>query len=111
MVLLQRIANEMKSQLAPVEKGWVQRALFGGLTLVLERNGRTWRLALGRIGTAPGKTEAETCAKAFALPPGIEWSWGQRKRTKVTYQVAECIWIEEMSNGETTPTTDPAAGP
>lgn len=100
--MLERIASEMKSQLLKVDKGWTQRALFGGLTLVLERNGRTWRLALGRIGSAPSKTEAETCAKAFQLPAGIEWSWGQRKRKRVTYQVAECIWSEEMRDGKTT---------
>ncbi|MEZ4684167.1 MAG: hypothetical protein R2932_59150 [Caldilineaceae bacterium] len=92
----------MKSQLAGIEKGWTQRALFGGLALVLERKGRTWRLALGRIGKPPSVTEAETCARAFRLPAGIEWSWGQRKRKKITYQVAECVWIEEMRDGNTT---------
>lgn len=96
--MLERIASEMKSQLLAVDKGWTRKALFGGLTLVLERNGRTWRLALGRIGSAPSKTEAETCAEAFRLPAGIEWSWGQRKRKKVMYQIAECTWIEEKRN-------------
>jgi hypothetical protein len=34
--------------------------------------------------------------KAFGLPPAIEWSWAQRKRKKLVYQVAECVW-EEVS--------------
>lgn len=91
---LEQIAGNMRAQLAGVDKGWVQRALFGGLTIVLERNGRTWRLALGRIGAVPSATEAEVCAGAFGLPASIEWSWTRRKKYKVTYQVAECVWIE-----------------
>ena len=93
---LDGIAAGMRAQLGAVEKGWVQRALFGGLVLVLEKRGRTWRLAIGRSGAPPSKTETEVVGKAFGLPPAIEWSWAQRKRKKLVYQVAECVW-EEVS--------------
>lgn len=92
------IAEEMKRRLAEVEKGHVVRHLFGGLMLVLERRGRTWRLAIGRIKAPPSKTEAEVIARDFGLPDGIKWNWATRKNTKhkLTYQVAECRWVEEV---------------
>jgi hypothetical protein len=91
------IAQEMKRRLAEVEKGHVVRHLFGGLMLVLERRGRTWRLAIGRIASPPSRTETAVVARDFGLPDVIEWSWTTRKNTKhkLTYQVAECQWIEE----------------
>lgn len=91
------IAEEMKQRLATVEKGHVVRHLFGGLTLVLERRGRTYRLAIGRLKASPSKQEAALVARDFGLPPAIEWSWTVRKnaKRKLTYQVAECQWIEE----------------
>ena len=91
------IAQEMRSRLAGVEKGHVVRHLFGGLMLVLERRGRTWRLAIGRTASPPSKTEAGVVARDFGLPDGIEWNWTTKKNTKkkVTYQVAECTWIEQ----------------
>lgn len=93
------IAEEMKKRLAGVEKGYVSRQLFGGLMLVLERRGRTWRLAIGRTKAPPSKQEAALVARDFGLPPAIEWSWTTRKNKKhqLTYQVAECTWIEEGS--------------
>ncbi len=91
------IATEMRRRLADVEKGHVSRQLFGGLMLVLERRGRTWRLAIGRTKTPPSKQETAVVARDFGLPPAIEWSWTTRKnkKSKLTYQVAECQWIEE----------------
>lgn len=92
---LDGIAANMRMQLASAEKGWVQRALFGGLSLVLEKRGRTWRLAIGRIGKPPSETEAKVVGAALASPAAMEWSWGQRKRKKLTWWVAECVWEEQ----------------
>lgn len=91
------IAEEMRRRLDDVEKGHVTRQLFGGLMLVLERRGRTYRLAIGRTKTAPGRQEAALVARDFGLPSAIEWNWTSRRNTKhkLTYQVAECQWIED----------------
>lgn len=93
---LQNIAADMKGRLANVEKGWVQRALFGGLVIVLERRGRTWRLALGRTKAPPSTTETAVCQEAFRCPPDVEWSWSTRRnqKQKLTYQIAETTWLE-----------------
>lgn len=93
---LDGIAQGMRTQLDKVEKGALSRALFGGLVLVYERNGSAWRLAIGRTGTPPSKTEARVIGDAFGLPAGVEWQWIQRKNAKrrLVYQVAECTWIE-----------------
>lgn len=94
--MLVAIGQEMKQRLAKVDKGAVSRVLFGGLVIVLERKGETWRLALGRTKTPPSTTEAETVARDFGLPQGIEWTWTIRRNRKkqLVYQVAECRWIE-----------------
>lgn len=90
------IGKEMKRRLADVQKGYVEKALFGGLMLLLERRGETWRLALARTRTAPSQEEAAIVARDFGLPAGIEWAWRQKKnaKRKITYQVAECTWVE-----------------
>jgi hypothetical protein len=90
------IAQGMRKQLTPVETGYVNRVLFGGLVLVLERRGVQWRLAIGRETAPPGKRETEVVATAFGVPPGVEWSWSfkPKKRTKGHWQVAECSWID-----------------
>lgn len=90
------IGREMKQRLTGVQKGYVTRVLFGGLTLVLERRGSRWRLAVGRITMPPSITETQTVARDFGLPAGIIWTWTIKKnqKKKVTYQVAECTWIE-----------------
>lgn len=95
------IAEEMRRRLANVTKGHTTRQLFGGLMIVLERRGRTWRLAIGRPRVPPSKQEAALVARDFGLPPALEWSWTTRKNAKykLTYQVAECTWIEETEGG------------
>lgn len=95
---LRQIADQMKAQLAGRENGWVQRALFGGLILILQRQGREWRLALGRTKTPPSATETAVCEEAFRLPPGVEWSWKVVRKDKATYQVAEAHWIDVSTN-------------
>lgn len=98
---LTSIGNDMRARLANVEKGYVSQALFGGLIVVLERRGTTWRLAIGRTSVAPSKTEAKTIARDFGLSEGLEWSWATRRNRKqrVTYQVAQCTWIERIEEG------------
>lgn len=99
MAALDQIAEQMRNQLASVQKGYVNRVLFGGLIIVLERRETTWRLAIGRQGSAPSRTEAEITGRAFAVPAGIEWSWCKRtnRKKRITYQVAECTWVERGS--------------
>jgi len=96
MMGLVAIAEEMRRRLAGVDKGYTSRQLFGGLVLVLERRSRTWRLAIGRTKAPPSRTEVTVIARDFGLPDGIEWNWTARKnrKTKLTYQVAECTWID-----------------
>ena len=96
------IAEEMRRRLANVEKGHVSRQLFGGLMLVLERRGRQWRLAIGRTKTPPSKQEAALVARDFGLPDTIEWGWTVRKnkQQKLTYQVAECRWVEQTEGSQ-----------
>ena len=97
--MLEIIGKEMRARLAKVEKGAISRVLFGGLVIVLERKGELWRLAIGRIKTPPSQTEAATVARDFGLPPGVEWSWIIKRKKKLTYQVAECTWIEREKVG------------
>lgn len=96
MSVLAGIAAGMKLRLAPVRKGALTKVLFGGLILVLERRDETWRLAIGRTGAAPSKTEADLVGAAFGVPAGADWHWTTKKNTKrrITYQVAEVTWVE-----------------
>lgn len=111
MSMLAGIAKGMKQRLAPVQKGVITKPLFGGLIIVFERRNDTWRLAIGRTGAAPSKTEAELVGAAFAVPAGAEWHWTARKNPKkrLTYQVAEVTWIERLeptNKQEDTPTNE-----
>ena len=96
MTTLTNVGKDMKGKLANVEKGYVSRALFGGLVVVLERRGTQWRLAIGRTRSAPSITEVEVIERDFGLPVGVQWSWASRpnRKKKITYQVAETTWIE-----------------
>lgn len=108
MQALEQMAVQMRATLSDVQKGYLHRSLFGGLQIVLERNGDTWRLAIARTGAAPSKVEAETVGKAFGLPVGVEWQWCEREHKKsarsrsgtsvrtwkIRYHVAECRWRE-----------------
>lgn len=98
---LATIAQNMRRQLVDVERGYVSRTLFGGLVIVYERRGATWRLAIGREASPPSKTEAVTVARSFGAPVGIEWSWTTKKRKpRGAWHVAECTWIERGSEHE-----------
>lgn len=94
--MLATIGKELRQRLAGVEKGYVRRALFGGLQVAMERRGDQWRVAIARIGRPPSQTEAEVIARDFALPPGAEWQWTIKpnRKLKVTFHVAEVTWVE-----------------
>lgn len=98
MSMLAGIAKGMKERLAVVQKGVITKPLFGGLIIVFERRNDTWRLAIGRTGAIPSKTEAELVGTAFGVPAGAEWQWAVRKNKmqRLTYQVAEVTWIERL---------------
>ena len=90
------IGSQMRDRLKGVQKGYVQRVLFGGLVVVLERRGPVWRLALGRSKVPPSTGEVESVTKDFGgIPPGVEWNWTRRKNHKrQIWHVAECMWRE-----------------
>lgn len=97
--MLAEIGKELRQRLATVEKGYVRRALFGGLQVAMERRGEQWRVAIARVGRPPSQTEAEVIARDFAVPAGVEWAWSVKKNRKlrVTFHVAEVTWVERGS--------------
>lgn len=100
---LKLMADEMKRRLANVEKGWVQRQLFGGLSIVLERKGDQWRLALGRTTTLPSTVEERVAEESFGVPAGTKWERGlKRERKKQQWLVTECVWVELPAKEEGT---------
>lgn len=113
MGALEQMAQRMRAQLEPVQKGYIHRVLFGGLHEQLERRDERWRLAIARIGTVPSQTEAATVARDFGLPAGIEWSYGQKpvkvnvgrgRQPRLRYNILECSWIEREPETERNPT-------
>lgn len=99
---LTTIASSMRQQLEATSKGFVSRALFGGLVIVYERRHQTWRLAIGREASPPSKTETEVIARDFDVPAGIEWNWAtrspKRKGRAPQWRIAECTWIEQETS-------------
>lgn len=110
---LAEIADEMRAQLgtgpggSPDPEGApngrpaaVHRALMRGLQVVLARNGKQWRLALGREGVYPSDVEVEVCRRAFQAPVGAEIT--RREATsrhpktgrKIRHLVVELMWLE-----------------
>lgn len=104
MSAIETMARQMRKILTPVQRGYVHRSLFGGLQVLLERRGDQWRLAIARVGKVPSQVEADTVARDFGLPAGIEWSYAGQKPVKASvgrgrqpalrYHVSECTWIE-----------------
>lgn len=108
---LTKIAATMRAMLASQPRGYVRRALFGGLQVAMERRDQAWRLAIARIDKAPSAIEARVIARDFALPEGCEWAWtvkthkrtipqigrggAKTKEIKTKYHVAETTWIEQ----------------
>jgi hypothetical protein len=101
-------AEGMKARLDQRQRGYVQRSLFGGLHVALERNGRRWRLAVARERSWPSATERATIGRDFGAPSGVTWSLrqkvaqGRRFRPGTRLWVAECWWVQRDSNSETT---------
>lgn len=102
---LGRMGKELRERLANVEKGYLRRALFGGLQVAMERRGEQWRVAIARVGRPPSKTEAEVIARDFNLPAGAEWQWSIKpnRKLRVTFHVAEITWIERPPTSPTAP--------
>jgi hypothetical protein len=90
---LKVIAAEMQSRLQDVRRGWVQRNLFGGLSVVLERRDNQWRLALARPNTLPSTVEENVAGEAFGVPAGVVWDRGTRPDKKgQRLWVTQCRW-------------------
>jgi hypothetical protein len=97
---LARLTSEMRSHLDQTQQGYVQRSLFGGLHVALERNGRRWRLAVARERGWPLTTEQATIGRDFGAPAGVTWSLRQKVvqgrwfRPGTRLWVAECQWMQ-----------------
>lgn len=112
MSAIEQMARRMRAMLDPVQRGYVHRVLFGGLHILLERRDERWRLAVARINKTPSMVEADTVARDFGLPAGIEWSYGQKpvkvnvgrgRQPRLRYNILECSWIEREPETERNP--------
>lgn len=92
--MLEQIALAMYRRIGTAEKAWVQRNLFGGLSIVIERRAPVWRLALARSNTWPSDIEERTAGQAFGVPPGAEWNRRHQRSNKrrPALYVTECVW-------------------
>ncbi len=106
---LRLIAAEMRSRVKDVKKGWVQRNLFGGLSVVLERRDDQWRLALARPNTLPSEVEERVAGEAFGVPDGAAWERGTKPGKRgARLWVTECRWrVTSGDESETTETVGP----
>lgn len=101
---LSTVAQIMRQNLEaePRGSGKEHRILFGGLHIVMERNGEAWRLAIGRDNVYPSQKEIEIIARDFNLPDGLVWTntvveqrSKHKDKTIVTkWHVSECVWAE-----------------
>lgn len=95
---LDAIAAEMRTILQQTDARFVHRKLVRGLEIVLQRNGRQYRLALARSDGAPSDSEIEICAQAFRVPADCEPHRTVKERPGktgvLTYHVAELYWTE-----------------
>lgn len=108
---LEQIALQMRALLdADSQPTYVQRNLFGGVSILLQRKrDGSLRLAVARTDRPPEAEEVTAIGAAFRLPP-VVWEWSTKEkmagvyvgrgkhagwRQKVTtYRVAECTWRE-----------------
>ena len=99
MTKLQQLAADMRHIIDTTGAAYCHHKLSRGLELVLQRTDRGYRLALGRIDTAPSDTEIELCIAAFNVPAGAEphhiVKIRQGKTGRLTYHVAELTWTEQ----------------
>lgn len=102
---LKLIAAEMQGRLKHVRRGWVQRNLFGGLSVVLERRDDQWRLALARPNTLPSTVEENVAGEAFGVPADVVWDRGTKPDRKgQRLWVTQCRW--KVTNGEESESTE-----
>ena len=99
MTKLTQLATQMRQIVDNTGAAYCHRKLSRGLELVLQRTDRGYRLALGRIDTAPSDTEIELCIAAFNVPAGAEphhiVKIRQGTTGQLTYHVAELTWTEQ----------------
>jgi hypothetical protein len=97
---LNRVAQQMRIQIAALPYGLLQSALAGDLTVALQRNQDHYRLALGRDGLAPAPSDVLRLASAFAVPEGTEPVLRKRQERHpcsgrlINWYVVELQWIE-----------------
>lgn len=88
---LKQIADQMYDQLVSQNRDWRRRNLFGGLSIILEKRGAWWRLALARETTWPSRDEERIAADAFGVP--VPRRWDRTKTTKRgSWYVTECLY-------------------
>lgn len=89
---LGRLADDMRLALLAQEQAYLHRPLQRGLHVVLQRQGESWRLALGRKDVYPSEQEAAICCRAFRAPEGTEVVKVEQRRRG--FWVLECRWVE-----------------
>lgn len=93
------IAADMRQFVERSGAKWVHRRLNRGLEMVLQNDGRQWRLALARPDTAPSPDEIAICQRAFNVPAGTEATLTTKERKAKTgtmrVHVAEMYWTEQ----------------
>lgn len=99
MTKLTQLAADMRHIIDTTGATYCHHKLSRGLELVLQRTGRGYRLALGRMDAAPSDTEIELCIAAFNVPAGAEPNRTTKTRPgktgTLTYHVAELTWTEQ----------------
>jgi hypothetical protein len=92
-----RAAAGMRLALLEVQTGYKQTAYFGGVVVLLQRNGSRWRVAAKRHnGRAVESKDLDAIARAFGLRTDCRWR--RREEDKTRDVVHECIYSR---NGDT----------
>ena len=95
---LKTLAGKMIEHMQNIANGWVQQPLADGARLVLQRNGDSWRLAVGVEFGQP--QEIELLREAFRVPEGTEQKAAVREWThpktlrRIKWNVIEMRWIQ-----------------
>lgn len=90
-MITKHLADQMYGQLADESRAWRRRNLFGGLSIILEKRGVWWRLALAYERRWPTSDEESAAAQAFGVPAPRRWN--RSKTTKRgSWYVSECLY-------------------
>lgn len=97
---LAKIAGDMRQLVTAGEAKYAHHRQPHGLELVLQRQGRGWRLALGRQDVPASETELLLWRQAFGVPEGAEANSVVKARKlpktgqSVQFFVTDVTWVE-----------------